>query len=275
MAGYTSLQSFQQWYYPRATFYSARNSPFITDEWLSFLAAHNNTRYDKLSSIDIRGCNRITIGGIAQFVEAMDWRLERLAMSHFHESEIQGTYALRKLEALLGSAPCLKSLTLELNRAWAEEMLMECLKTSTSLRELSLVFESRAFLPSSLCNLETLRLEFVDDYAEFYWAQFKLFEYPRLNRLEITVSSYQCAPLRLKIAFLIEAIEQNLSGLEVLVIRRRNRQHSMDKSSTKRNEPSLYALKDEDYRSITVEEEEWRQLRAFCRSRNIKCECPK
>jgi hypothetical protein len=274
MAGFKSLQSFQQWHYPRATFFSARNNPFVTDEWLSFLAAHNDTRFDQLARIDIRGCNSITIGGIAQFVETMGSRLKGISMSHFHEKHIKDIDALLKLEALLGSAPSLESLSLELNKAWVEAFLTDCLIESTSLRELSLIFDSRAWIPTSLCNLETLRLEIIDDYAEIYWDQLEGFEYPRLKRLEITVSSHLLNPLRLEIAFLIEAIKNNLSALEVLVIRRKNRTHSMDRSSNKRNELCSWTIRRATYRSVAVEKEEWRQLRAFCQSRNIKCECP-
>jgi hypothetical protein len=276
MAGYKSFQAFRQWHYPRATFYSARNSPFITDEWLSFIAAHNRTRYAFLNSIDIRGCNGITIGGIAQFVEAMDYRLRRLAISHFHESEIEDTDAVRKLEALLGKTPCLESLTLELNKAWVDIFSFNCLDRNTSLRELSIMLDWPTFLPAYIPYLETLRLEIVDDYIDLYWAQLHHAAYPKLKRLEITVCSHFIPHLALDIDYLIEAIEENqyLKGLEVLVIRRQDRHHAMDKGFDQRVTITTETIQNERYRSISVEREEWRQLKAFCRARNIDCTFP-
>jgi hypothetical protein len=276
MAGYKSFQAFRQWYYPRATFYSAHNSPFVTDEWLSFLAAHNDTRYDQLASIDIRGCNRITIRGIAQFVEAMDWRLERLAMSLFHESEIKDTNALRKLEALLGSAPCLKSLSLELNKPWVNTFSLDCLNGSTSLHELSLMLDCWSTdIPSILPNLETLKLEIIDGRVNEYWEQLSLATYPKLKHLEMTVTSHLFPHLVLDIDTLIYAIECNaeinLHGLESLVIRRREGHHAMDRGFARAkcmtHPMNAFIFR----RSISVEREDWKELKAVCKSRNIDC----
>jgi hypothetical protein len=279
MAGFKALQSFQQWHYPRAAFYSARNSPFITDEWLSFLAAHNNTRYDQLARIDIRGCNLITIGGIVQFVETMGSRLKGISMSHFHERQIQDTDmdAFSKLEALLGSSPCLESLTLEINIAWinAFSRSPHFLNNSTSLRELSIIMDWYADIPAILPNLETLKLEIIDGLVEHYWKQLGSVAYPRLKRLEMTVSSHSVPHLRLGIGLLMRALKynKNLHGLESLIIRRSDRHHAMDRGFGRRKWPNPKRAAG-FRRSISVEREEWRELNAFCQARNIYCKYP-
>lgn len=87
LAGFKSFQGFHKWHYHHTVFFSARDNGFITDRWLLSLA-RNKTRYNHIARIDIRGCRRITLGGIAEFVETMGSRLKGITMSHFHEYEI-------------------------------------------------------------------------------------------------------------------------------------------------------------------------------------------
>jgi hypothetical protein len=274
LAGFDSFEAFGKWHYYHAVFFSAKDNVFVTDQWLLSLA-RNKARYNRIARIDIRGCNRITIGGIALFVETMGSRLKGISMSHFHEREIQDTYALSKMGALLGSSPCLESLTLELNKAWIDTFSLDCLNGSTSLRELSIVLDSYKDIPAILPNLETLNLEIIDGLTEYYWEQLCFGAYPRLKRLEMTVSSHLAPHLQLGIDSLIESIENNktLHGLKSVVIQRRVRHHAMDRGYDRGKWITSWQAT-VFQRSMSIEREEWQQLSTFCRSRNIYCKYP-
>jgi hypothetical protein len=115
LAGFNSFEAFAKWHYYHAVFFNAKDNRFVTDQWLLSLA-RNKARYNRIALIDIRGCQQITLGGIVEFMEAMGSRLKGIAMSQLHEYDVKDIDALRKLEALLGSAPSLQCLCLELNK---------------------------------------------------------------------------------------------------------------------------------------------------------------
>lgn len=273
ISGFKTYEAFRRRKYDRMVFFSGRNSELVTDQVLLSLA-DTSLGYPDFSRIDIRGCNT-TLEGVADFLYAMGSRLEGLSMSHSHEIAVDAE-SMRRIETLL-SQKCssLVSLSLELNHPWTKEFRPSCLDNHGSLQELSLTLDDRMYLPVSLPNLEVLKLEIIDDYVECYWRLLLVrSQYPKLKWLEVTITSYAFLPLVLRIDLLISAIKAKLPSLEYLVVKRAKRTSPLDKYRDYKRTATRDDIRRARYRRREDETNEWKRLRAFAKSRNIKCKCP-
>lgn len=129
--------------------------------------------------------------------------------------------------------------------------------------------------PQDLPCLEVLKLDFVDENPGYYWQQLSTCRYPKLKRVDITVSTYAHPEVSLKLDILM-AFFSGLLNLESITLSRCKRDVPLDRSNDLKKRPISEELQERlhiDRRQPSFEAEEVKLLMAFAKKRKIECNC--